>query len=453
MSLKHNLDALPGDRELVLSSSGVWEKARVVAQPRNAARLAGIKVALCIADAGVALRALCVLDGIAQQILLLSPAAHADLNISLATRAQCDALITDDLALLAVPSECLLLVPTIESLIAARAQWNGVVGEKTRWIMTTSGTTGTPKLVSHSFASLTRSTKIDATRGLGQKWGMVYDYTRFAGMQVLLQSVCSGALLLAPNYGMALNDKLMVFSQHGCTHLSATPTFWRKITMIPNSEKLNLKQVTMGGEIADDRILSVVSARYPTSRVAHIFASTEAGVGFSVADGKAGFPESYLSSPPAGVEIRVVEDILHVRNPHVASRYLGEQTVLSQDDGWVDTGDAVSIRDGRVIFLGRASGVINVGGDKVHPEQVEQVLLSHPDVAAARVYARSNPITGALVAADIVVVDPDAEVKSIKKSVESHAASLLERHQMPVLLKVVSDFDVNAAGKLLRNDK
>ena len=453
MNLKDCLGRLDADRELVLSSHTMWTQTLVTTGPEGAQALMGIKVAICIADAGAALRALSTLDGVAQQVLLLSPAADAGLNASLAMRAQCDAIIADNPVPLKAAAPMLCIVPTIEALIASGGTWTGIVSGQTRWVMTTSGTTGTPKLVSHSFDSLTQSTKMNPIRGQGQKWGMVYDYTRFAGMQVLLQSVCSGALLLAPNYDEPLNNKLAAFVTQMCTHLSATPTFWRKIVMMPSSKKLTLQQVTMGGEIADDRILAVVARQYPTARVAHIFASTEAGVGFSVADGKSGFPASYLINPPKGVEIRIIEEKLHVRNPHVGAQYLGEQTAVSQDNGWVDTGDAVAIRNDRVFFLGRASGVINVGGDKVHPEQVEQVLLSHPDVAAARVYARSNPITGALVAADILILDDQADAKSVKKSVKAHAASLLERHQMPALLKVVSDFDVNAAGKLQRKDK
>jgi len=224
--------------------------------------------------------------------------------------------------------------------------------------MSTSGTTGTPKLVGHILTSLSKSTKANPERGRDQNWGMLYDYTRFAGLQVFLQSVISGARLIAPNYDTPLGEKIALFLEMNCTHLSATPTFWRKIIMTPGSEKLNLKQVTLGGEIADDRILSGVSAQYPNARVAHIFASTEAGVGFSVSDGKAVFPESHLTNPPPGVDIKVEGAKLYVRNPHVMPGYLGETRVFSEGDGWVETGDTVEIKQGLVSSAGQRKGCI-----------------------------------------------------------------------------------------------
>ena len=115
---------------------------------------------------------------------------------------------------------------------------------------------------------------------------MLYDYTRFAGLQVLLQSIISGSVLIEPIFEYSLEKKIKNFIDHNCTHLSATPTLWRKILMTPDSDQINLLQATLGGEIADDKILSAVSKHFPNARIAHIFASTEAGVGFSVIDKK-----------------------------------------------------------------------------------------------------------------------------------------------------------------------
>ena len=435
---------------LIFSSGGEVQRDAAVAVPVQSEHLTGIKIALCIVDAGVALRALVALDGVADCILLLSPAANPEANMDLVRRMDCDAIIADAPSTLACLDQSPPAFKTLETLIASRHQGYSPPVSETRWIMSSSGTTGTPKLVSHSFASLTKSTKDNVARGKTQRWGMLYDYTRFAGLQVFLQSVVSGALLITPDYDAPLDEKIALFAKMGCTHLSATPTFWRKIIMTPGSEKLQLKQVTLGGEIADDRILGGMSAHYPQARVVHIFASTEAGVGFSVSDGKAGFPQSYLTAPPAGVDIKVDDAKLYVRNPHVMPGYVGEQRVFASSDGWVETDDIVEIMQGRVFFLGRASGVINVGGDKVHPEEVERVLLAHPHVAAARVYAKSNPITGALVVADIELVDPQMDKKDAHNSVKAYATRLLERHKVPAMLKVVSGFETNVSGKLVR---
>ncbi len=450
MILRAHIAGIEDDRELIRSPAGRVTRDAIAALPPLPAA-AGARIALCVADPAAALTALAVLDGTAEHVVLLSPGAAPDLAARLAADSRCDAILCDD------PDrfDGRTAAPAFDSLSALA---DGLAPgksspETTRWVMTTSGTTGVPKLVSHTLASLSRSARTDPARGRDQRWGLLYDYTRFAGLQVLLQSVLSGAMLIAPAFDAPLEDKLAMFAAQGCTHLSGTPTLWRRILMTPGHERLALKQVTLGGEIADDRILAAVAAAYPGARVAHIFASTEAGVGFSVADGRAGFPETYLSAPPSGVELCVRNGRLHVRNLQVSPAYLGSGAAFAGDDGWVDTGDAVERRDGRVHFLGRANGVINVGGDKVHPEEVERVLLSHPAVAAARVYAKANPISGALVAAEIVPSGQGTvDAGALRDAVRAHAVSHLDRHKVPVLIRIVAGFAVNPAGKLMRTE-
>ena len=177
---------------------------------------------------------------------------------------------------------------------------------------------------------------------------MLYDHTRFAGLQVLLQSVISASILIDPIFEYPLEKKVNNFINHNCSHLSATPTLWRKILMTANSNKLYLLQATLGGEIADDKILSAVSKHFPKARIAHIFASTESGVGFSVVDKKAGFPKSYLKNPPLGVDIKIENNKLYVRNKEVNNKYFGSKTAFASNDGWIDTGDSVEIKNDRV---------------------------------------------------------------------------------------------------------
>lgn len=318
----------------------------------------------------------------------------------------------------------------------------------TDWIMTTSGTTNSPKLVRHSLASLTRTVRLNADRARGQIWGLVYDYSRFAGLQVVLQSLMSGACLVLPPQDAGLDAQLGFLAARGCTHLSATPTMWRKILMCPQHKSLDLCQITLGGEIADDAVLASVARTWPDARVSHIFASTEAGVGFSVTDGKAGFPASYLVNPPSGIGLRIAEGRLWVRNTEVGADYLGGRGALAQD-GWVDTGDMVEEREARVYFKGRESGVINVGGNKVHPEEVERALLAHPHVSMARVYAKANPIMGALVMADVVPV-ADAP-KTLKRELGAFLRARLEKYMVPVSICLSDAFEVNAAGKIRRD--
>ena len=220
--------------------------------------------------------------------------------------------------------------------------------------------------------------------------------------------------------------------------------------MTPNSNQINLLQATLGGEIADDRILSAVSKHFPQARVAHIFASTESGVGFSVVDKKAGFQKNYLKNHPHGIDIKIVNDRLYIRNKDVHDKYFGSEAMFASNDGWIDTGDSVEVKNDRVLFRGREDGVINVGGDKVYPEEVENILLKHPLVSAARVYAKSSPITGSLVAADVILVDLKTDENKARKLLQEYSIEMLDRHKSLATIKIVPRFNLNSSGKIVR---
>jgi acyl-CoA synthetase (AMP-forming)/AMP-acid ligase II len=212
------------------------------------------------------------------------------------------------------------------------------------------------------------------------------------------------------------------------------------------------RYVRLSGEVADQAILDRLKHAYPRSDVAHAFASTEAGVAFDVRDGLAGFPAAYVDQPSAQVELRVVDGTLRVLSGRTASRYLGAAPALSDDEGFVDTGDMVERRGERYYFVGRREGVINVGGQKVFPEEVEAVINRHPAVQMSRVWARKSPITGAVVAADIVLREGAGDLADVRQSLLQACREALAAHKVPVSLRALTSLAVGPAGKLLRHD-
>ena len=104
------------------------------------------------------------------------------------------------------------------------------------------------------------------------------------------------------------------------------------------------------------------------------------------------------------MELKIVDGSLRIRSPRVASRYIGkENPALADDQGFVDTGDIVEQIGDRYYFVGRKGGIINIGGLKVHPEEIEAVINQHPGVRMSLVRARQNPITGSIVVAEVVL--------------------------------------------------
>ena len=238
-----------------------------------------------------------------------------------------------------------------------------------------------------------------------QQWATFYDIRRYGGLQIFLRALSGQGSLSLGGDGESVGSLLARFGAAGITHISGTPSHWRKVLMSGEGRRIDPDYVRLSGEIADDAILGALRALYPRARIEHAYASTEAGVVFAVDDGRAGFPASWLDSDGA-VQMKVVDGSLRVRSDRCALRFLGaDAPPLADEDGFVDTGDMVERRGDRLYFVGRRGGVINVGGAKVHPEEVEAALNAHAAVRASRVFARKSPITGALVFAEVVLRD------------------------------------------------
>lgn len=315
---------------------------------------------------------------------------------------------------------------------------------QTTWFLPTSGTTGTPKLIAHTFTTLTRSM---TARNVGNDcvWGSLYSMRRFAGLQVFLQSWMCGTTLIVNEEDAYLPDVLKGFIELGCNALSATPSMWRKLAMHTLFGGLSLKQITLGGEIVDQPVLDMLAKQFPNARITHIYASTEAGVGFAVRDGIAGFPADYLMQSPSGIAMRIDEQ------NHLWFETKFSNIPLSDlQKTWIDSGDVVEIKSGRVLFLGRANGSINVGGNKVMPEEIESVIRELKSVAFVQVRARKSAILGNLVEAAIVPTPGKLLDALFKKQVMTYCRSRLDSFKVPAFIVAADEIKLTNSGKIQR---
>jgi acyl-CoA synthetase (AMP-forming)/AMP-acid ligase II len=249
----------------------------------------------------------------------------------------------------------------------------------------------------------------------------------------------------------------MRLGTHAVTHLSGTPSHWRRELMSPQARAIAPRYIRLSGEIADQASLNALRSFYPEARIAHAFASTETGVGFEVNDGLEGFPASMVGAR-GEVEMKIDNGSLRIRSARTAVRYVdGENGLLADEEGFVDTGDIVELRGDRYHFLGRRNGVINVGGLKVYPEEVEAVINRHPAVRMSIVRSRKNPLTGSLVAADVVLKGgsdsstANSQVADFKREILQICHKSLAAHKIPATIRCVPALEVAAAGKLLRH--
>ena len=123
--------------------------------------------------------------------------------------------------------------------------------------------------------------------------------------------------------------------RHRVTQISATPTFWRSFLMVPSPGRSQLRQITLGGEAADQATLDRLKAAFPEARITHIYASTEAGVVYAVHDGREGFPSAWLEQPGQGVELRIRDGFLQIKTANAMRGYVTESAQPLLDDGWL----------------------------------------------------------------------------------------------------------------------
>jgi acyl-CoA synthetase (AMP-forming)/AMP-acid ligase II len=293
----------------------------------------------------------------------------------------------------------------------------------------TSGTTGVPKAALHDWRRLERTVEHVRPRP-DQRWLLAYGPHQFAGIQVLQHVMASQATLIAP-FPRQPRDGLQALLQQGVNCVSATPTFWRFLLAEAQGTGASLpplQQITLGGEASPPDLLEELSRTFPDANISHVYASTEFGSVASVRDGRPGFPvAALLSEANPDAKLRVSDGELWVRAPAGMLSYANTagESVRREGDWWA-TGDLVEVQGDRVVFRGRSSEVINVGGQKVDPLPIETRITSLKRIAMARVYGRPNAVMGAIVAAEIVPATgvPESEHEQIRDEIKTAVADL-----------------------------
>lgn len=288
----------------------------------------------------------------------------------------------------------------------------------------TSGSTGTPKLLQHTWKSLFTMTRLRHPRP--SRWLLTYQGGTYAWFQLVT------ALLFIPGSSLVIPGEqtprrmLATAASHNVTAISATPTFWRLAMLQADPDDLDrlkgsLQSLTLGGEPVDQAILDRLKALFPSTRLVHIYASSEAGASIIVTDGQAGFPAEWLGDENRSTRLRVQDGTLWLLPSHAASGITG----------WYDSGDIAEVRSGRVHLLGRlGESVINVGGAKAFAADIERVILEHPQVRWCRVRGVRAPIVGQLIEA-AVVPQSEGNHADVEEELIRHCSARLPDHMVP----------------------
>ena len=417
--------------------------------------LSGRSALLACRDQFAAALALVELDGVVGRVIICPPDLPSEHLSTVIAKGGVDAIVSDHG--LNDDGHLGVALRTVCSFANAPEKGERLEHGSTEWVLLTSGTTGAPKMLIHNLRSLTGAIDSSLNQETDVVWGTFYDIRRFGGLQIFLRALWGHGSFVLSSADEPLGDHLLRLGAHGATHISGTPSHWRRVLMSPQARALTPRYIRLSGEIADQAILNALRSFYPQAGVSHAFASTEAGVAFAVNDGLEGFPASMVGAP-GEVEMKIENGSLRIRSARTALGYAGAGNgTLTDKEGFVDTGDMVERRGDRYYFLGRRNGVVNIGGLKVYPEEVEAVINRHPAVRMSVVWPRRNAITGSLVAADVVLKgapDPSrasSQIADWKREILQICRESLAAHKVPATIRCVPALEIAAAGKLARH--
>ena len=281
----------------------------------------------------------------------------------------------------------------------------------------TSGTTGQPKEVTHSVETLMRAVR-RGEKYSGQVWAYAYNPTHMAGLQVFFQALFNQNLIVNV-FNAGRNEVYQLIERYSISHISATPTFYR---LLAPSEKVytSVKRVTLGGEKSDSRLYDFIHSVFPEAKINNIYASTEAGSLFAAKG------DCFQIPDPLRNKFKIVDGELLIH-----------YSLLGTSENFHLDGE-----------LGRVNELINVGGYKVNPIEVEAVINSLDGVTQSLVYGRANSILGNILCAEVQM--EEGKVKT-EREIRQYLIDRLQDYKIPRIIKFVDSFSLTRTGKLKRS--
>ena len=311
-------------------------------------------------------------------------------------------------------------------------------------VVFTSGSTGKPKGILHDCDRLAKKFS-EARKAYRTLVFLLFDH--FGGFNTMLSVLSFGGTLIVPE-ARTPKQVAKTVSETAVELLPVTPTLLNLMLISGAGTEYDLssvKLITYGTEVMPEATLKRVATLAPGARLQQTYGLSELGVLRSRSKDSSSL---WVKVGGAGFETRIVDDLLFVRSESAMIGYLNAPSPFDED-GWMCTGDRVEQRGEYLRILGRDSDLINVGGQKVFPAEVETALLEADNVDEATVYGEANKLMGAVVMARVKLREPE-DPGALRSRLRKFCRERLTSYKIPVRFYITTEEQHNKRYKKQR---
>lgn len=311
-------------------------------------------------------------------------------------------------------------------------------------ILFSSGSTGKPKAMIHNLDTLIDSFKDKKEKSMNMLVFLMFDH--IGGLNTVFNALCMGACLIIPKIKDAKTICELI-EKYKIMVLPSSPTFLNLILIsqeYKNYDLSSLRMITYGTETMPQSLLLKLKEVFPKVKFLQTFGTSETGI--STTSSKSS-NSLFMKLEDINGEYKIVENELWLRSKTQVLGYLNASMDSFTSDGWFKTGDLVEVDGEYIKIIGRAKEIINVGGQKVLPAEVESIILEMEEISDCMVYAEQNAITGQTVVCDVVL---NKNIENIKKRVRVFCKDRLDAYKIPTKVNVVDKTNFSDRFKKIR---
>jgi acyl-CoA synthetase (AMP-forming)/AMP-acid ligase II len=296
-------------------------------------------------------------------------------------------------------------------------------------ILFSSGSTGKPKAMVHNLENLLSNYETKKAKQMNFLVFLMFDH--IGGLNTLFNCLSMGVNITIPSSRNPI-DVSKLIQQNKINVLPASPTFLNLMLIgdvFDNFDFSSLKMITYGTEAMPETLLFKLKAKLPSVKFLQTFGTSETGIAKTSSLSSSSV---FLKFDDPNQEYKIIEDELWLRSKTQVLGYINHSNDNFTDDGWFKTGDRVEeTPDGFIKIVGRTKELINVGGEKVMPSEVESVILELESIQDCIVRSEKNAITGQMVCAEVVLND-GFDFKNEKILIKKHCKQRLDAYKVPV---------------------